>query len=119
MESPRTATALETPVPRGSADAGRLLLVVLAGAFVAAALPHVRGRPPRVAVEPVRIDLNRAPPELLRALPGVGDVLAVRIEAERAARPFASVEDLRRVPGVGPALVARVAPHATAGPPPR
>jgi len=116
MERFPAATDPGDPEPRGSGDAGRLLLVVLAGALVAAGVPHVLGRPPPVAVEPVRIDLNRDPPGLLRALPGVGEVLAARIATERASRPFGSVEDLRRVPGVGPALVARVAPLATVGP---
>jgi len=48
------------------------------------------------------VDVNRAPPQILEALPGIGPV---RARAIAAARPFARVEDLRRVPGIGPATL--------------
>jgi competence protein ComEA len=52
--------------------------------------------------EPV-VDLNRAPPEELESLPGVGPSTAAAIVRHRQGRPFASVDDLLAVPGIGPA----------------
>lgn len=50
-----------------------------------------------------RLDLNRATPEDLQRLPGIGPTLAQRIvEARERQGRFASPEDLRRVPGIGP-----------------
>lgn len=72
------------------------------------------------AVAPVHaLDLNRAGPAELDALPGVGPVLAARIvEQRRRYGPFRRVEDLRAVRGVGPRLLARLQPlvTVTAGP---
>jgi hypothetical protein len=56
--------------------------------------------PPAHLWAPPLVDLNRASRAELLSLPGVGPVVAARIEA---ARPFASVDDLARVPGFGPA----------------
>lgn len=53
------------------------------------------------------IDLNNAPLDELRTMPGVGPTLAERIIA---ARPFESIEEIRNVSGVGPALFERLAP---------
>jgi len=47
----------------------------------------------------------------LLALPGVGPVVAERILAARAERPFTQLADLERVPGVGPIVLMRLAPH--------
>ncbi len=64
------------------------------------------------------IDVNRASPEELTRLPGVGPVLAERIVASREADgPFGSPEELSRVSGIGSATVARIAPHAAFGRP--
>lgn len=55
------------------------------------------------------IDLNRATASQLESLPGVGPVLAARIEAYREAHgPFRSVEDLLDVPGIGEAKLAQL-----------
>ncbi len=54
-----------------------------------------------------RISLNRATPEELESLPGVGPVLAARIVAYRDQNgPFTEVEDLLDVPGIGEAILA-------------
>lgn len=58
------------------------------------------------------VHLNRAGPDELTRLPGVGAALASRIVA---ARPFASVDDLRRVHGLGEARVERLRPLVTVG----
>jgi competence protein ComEA len=58
------------------------------------------------------LDPNRAPVEVLEALPAVGPAMASRWAAARNLRPFASLEDARRrVRGLGPATLARLAPH--------
>lgn len=54
-----------------------------------------------------RLNLNRATPAELEALPGIGPALAGRIGA---ARPFASLADLDRVRGIGPSLIERLKP---------
>jgi competence protein ComEA len=59
-------------------------------------------------VQPV--DINRANEDELRALPGIGGVLAARIvEAREREGPFASLDDLRRVRGLGRAKLERLA----------
>src|SRR5690349_23771445 len=51
------------------------------------------------------LDLNRATPAELDALPGIGPVLAKRVVEWREAHgPFRAVEDLEQVPGIGRAL---------------
>ncbi len=57
-----------------------------------------------VAVGPV--DVNRATPDELDALPGVGPATAAAIVTERERNgPFVDVDDLDRVPGIGPAKI--------------
>jgi competence protein ComEA len=49
-----------------------------------------------------KIDINRAEPWLLRALPGIGEVLAQRIVDYRSQDgPFRTIEDLLKVGGIG------------------
>jgi competence protein ComEA len=57
------------------------------------------------------LDLNRATPDELMRLPGVGPVLARRIvEVRDSVGRFAAVEDLRGVRGVGRAKLERLRP---------
>lgn len=57
-----------------------------------------------------RLDINRAGPEALQALPGIGPALAGRIVAHRDREGrFHSVEALEEVSGIGPASLARLA----------
>lgn len=59
-----------------------------------------------------RIDINRAPPEQLERLPGVGPTTARRIVRERErSGGFARPEDLSRVRGLGAARVNRILPY--------
>ncbi len=63
-----------------------------------------------------RLDLNRATPDELAGLPGIGPSLAARIvEHRRAVGPFPHLEALRAVPGIGPKRYARLAPHLAIG----
>ena len=57
------------------------------------------------------LPINTCSVDSLTLLPGVGPVLAARIEEVRAeGHIFRSGEDLRMVKGIGPALSARLAP---------
>ncbi len=49
-----------------------------------------------------KIDINRAEPWLLEALPGIGEVLAQRIVDYRSQNgPFRTIEELLKVSGIG------------------
>jgi DNA uptake protein ComE-like DNA-binding protein len=67
------------------------------------------------ALRPLPLDIDRASPEELQALPGIGPTLARRIVAARdSSGPFGSLDELQaRVRGVGPALAKRLAPAVT------
>jgi competence protein ComEA len=55
------------------------------------------------------VDVNRATPEQLQTLPGVGPATAAAIVTERERNgPFLGVDDLDRVPGIGPAKLAAI-----------
>jgi len=55
------------------------------------------------------VDLDRADAPEMTALPGIGDVLAGRIVADRESRgPFGRIETLARVHGIGPVMVERL-----------
>jgi competence protein ComEA len=69
-------------------------------------------KPPEKTVskpETRRVKINRATPDELNALPGIGPVLAQRIIDERARKPFADPADLRRVSGLGPKRIEQLA----------
>jgi competence protein ComEA len=77
---------------------------------------HIKIHIPRAGQEraPQKIDLNRADPWLLEALPGIGKVLAQRIVDYRSQTgPFRRIEDLRKVPGIGPATFERIKDYIT------
>ena len=51
---------------------------------------------------PQKVDINRAEPWLLEALPGIGEILAQRILDYRSENgPFRRIEDLFQVSGIG------------------
>ena len=65
-----------------------------------------------------RIDVNRAGPEALESLPGIGPVMAGRIIEDRTANgPFPGVEALTRVRGIGERTLERFAARICAGTP--
>jgi len=62
------------------------------------------------------IDVNRASVDELRALPGIGPVLARRIvEHRRRHGPFPDLASLQRVRGIGPRTVERLGELVSAG----
>lgn len=65
----------------------------------------------------VPLDLNKAGPRELDALPGIGPTLARRIvEFREQYGPYRRVDDLLEVPGIGPALLQRIRDRVTVGP---
>ena len=63
---------------------------------------------------PQKIDINRAEPWLLEALPGIGEVLAQRIVDYRIENsPFRRIEDLLKVSGIGPATFEKIKNYIT------
>ncbi|MCY4620228.1 MAG: helix-hairpin-helix domain-containing protein [bacterium] len=62
------------------------------------------------------IDLNRADQVALTGIPGVGEVLALRIVAHREAHgPFMTTEDLLDVPGIGEGRLAGMRDYVEVG----
>ncbi len=77
---------------------------------------HVRVHIPRQGEidQPQRIDINRAEPWLLEALPGIGEVRAQAIVGYRIEHgPFRRIEDLLKVSGIGPATFDRIREYIT------
>ncbi len=64
----------------------------------------------------LRIDPNVATVGLMPVLPGVGPVLAARIDEARRRMPFRDADDLLRVYGIGPVTLAALRPHLRFGP---
>ena len=65
------------------------------------------------------LDLNRATPDELEQLPGIGAGLASRIvDARERGGAFGSVDDLRRVRGIGQRTLDRLKPLLAIGPSP-
>jgi competence protein ComEA len=63
---------------------------------------------------PQKIDINRAEPWLLEALPGIGEILAKRIVDYRSKNgPFRRVEDLLQVSGIGEVTFENIKNHIT------
>ncbi len=79
-------------------------------------LSHIELYIPREGEEqsPQKIDINRAEPWLLEALPGIGEVLAQRIADYRSENgPFRTIEDLLKVSGIGPATFENIKDYLT------
>jgi len=79
-------------------------------------LSHIELYVPRENEEqsPQKIDINRAEPWLLEALPGIGEVLAQRIVDYRSENgPFKRIEDLLKVSGIGEATFEKIKDYIT------
>lgn len=62
-----------------------------------------------------RIDLNRATPEELQAIPGIGPILASRIVRHRRIRRFRHTLELIEIDGIGEKSVQQMLPWVRAG----
>jgi competence protein ComEA len=61
-----------------------------------------------------KIDINRAEPWLLEALPGIGEVLAQRIVDYRSQNgPFRTIEDLLKVSGISQGTLDKIKDYIT------
>ena len=79
-------------------------------------LSHIEIYVPREGEEqsPQKIDVNRAEPWLLQALPGIGEVKAQAIVGYRNEHgPFKRIEDLLKVSGIGPATFEKLKDYIT------
>jgi len=91
-------------------------LLLDAGVKLDADLSHIELYVPREAEEQSlqKIDINRAEPWLLEALPGIGEVLAQRILDYRSENgPFRRIEDLLKVSGIGTATFEKIKDYIT------
>ena len=113
--TPFTPTVGDLPLASSRRPAGDGARAARASADRPADRPPA-ARPP--APKPAApLDVNRATEDELRALPGLGGVLAARIvEVRQREGPFASLDDLRRVRGLGRAKLARLADTLTLAP---
>jgi len=87
-----------------------------AGVEPDADLSHIELYIPREGEDqsPQKIDINRAEPWLLEALPGIGEVLAQRIVDYRDDNgSFKRIEDLLKVSGIGEATFEKIKDYIT------
>jgi competence protein ComEA len=74
-------------------------------------------QPTAAGVTPLKVNINTANAEALEELPGIGEVLASRIVADRQANgPFKTVDDLARVPGIKEHVISQLRDLVTTGP---
>lgn len=104
--------------PRGAPDGGSSGVVSAREADVTASSADTSLSPPvDVGGIDARIDINTASRAELELLPGVGEVLAREIVADRERNgPFRSVDDLDRVKGIGAVTVERLRDRVKVGP---
>lgn len=91
-------------------------LLVSAGVELDADLSHIEVYVPQAGetASIQKIDINRAEPWLLEALPSIGEVLAQRIVDYRSQNgPFKRIEDLLKVSGIGEATLEKIKDYVT------
>jgi competence protein ComEA len=91
-------------------------LLSYAGVESGADLTHIQIYVPQQGQEqsPQKVDINRAEPWLLEALPGIGAVSAQNIvEYRNQNGPFNTIQDLLEVSGIGPATFEKIRDYIT------
>jgi competence protein ComEA len=91
-------------------------LLLDTGVELDADLSHIEIYVPREGEEqsPQKIDINRAEPWLLDALPGIGEVTAQAIVDYRNENgPFRTIEDLLKVKGIGERTLDKIRDYIT------
>jgi competence protein ComEA len=91
-------------------------LLLDAGVEPDAALSYIEIYVPREDEEqsPQKIDINRAEPWLLEALPGIGEVTAQAIVDYRSEHgPFKTIEDLLKISGIGEGTLDKIKDYIT------
>ena len=63
-----------------------------------------------------KIDINKASPEELQSIKGIGPVLAKSIVEYRNTIPFKKIEDIKNVSGVGEKVFEKIKDHIMAEP---
>jgi competence ComEA-like helix-hairpin-helix protein len=91
--------------------AGYLLVRTYAVPDHTSELPVVLGQSGEVYSGVFVLDPNSAPVDSLELLPGVGPVLAERIDVYRQQHRFETVNDLVAVRGIGPKTLERLRPY--------
>jgi len=105
----------QPPAISGATNPAAAESVAAAAKHVAEPRPSV-GQAPAPAKGRARVDLNRATVLELQTLPGIGEVLAKRIDDRRQTRgSFHSVEELLEVKGIGQKRLERLRPLLTIG----
>ncbi len=96
--------------PLSAGDTVEALLRAAGGTIASANLSGLKLYiPPTGAHGPQKIDINRAEVWLLKALPGIGDILAQRIVGYREEHGFfRTTSELLKIPGFGPATYERI-----------
>ena len=113
----QTSKTVEPPL-----DSMRVHVLISTLSFIALVVaaccaPRSSDSTTSIAIAPLTIDLNQAPPRELALLPGIGPVLAKRIAQNRdRLGPFPSTDDVDRVYGVGDKTIALFAEHVTVEP---
>jgi DNA uptake protein ComE-like DNA-binding protein len=95
-------------------------LILIGGSYLVirdALLPPAVSRPWRVELlpdyqSPLLLDLNASPVDSLELVPGIGPILAGRIDWYRRTHgPFAAVDSLRNIAGIGSQKLDRIRPY--------
>lgn len=110
-----TTPGLYPVVPGDTIEA---LLASAGGATPAAAGGEVRLIVPEAgeSASPQKVDLNRAEPWLLEAVPGIGPATSKAIVEYRAIHgPFHTTKDLLDIPGIGETTFQRISAYVTVG----
>ncbi|MBI1322708.1 hypothetical protein GC170_05935 [bacterium] len=93
----------------GPADRSVRLLLLLSGSLLVSDSARIAAdfRAHAEPLSDLKVQVNSDPANRLRALPGIGPIIAERVIEQRSVMAFRNGDDLvRRVRGLGPAFIA-------------